>query len=55
MVLSDLSRSRDRMLEPLSPRLHFAVFGPDLSYDDGFPAATDNAFLRFSVSGGSRA
>ena len=40
------------MIEPLSSRIHFAVFGPDVSYDDGFPDVTDTAFLREHVSGG---
>jgi uncharacterized delta-60 repeat protein len=40
------------MIESLSSRIHFAVFGPDFSYDDGFPAVADTAFLREHVSGG---
>jgi uncharacterized delta-60 repeat protein len=40
------------MIERLSSRIHFAVFGPDLNYDDGFPDVTDTAFLRQRVSGG---
>ncbi|HEX8323540.1 MAG TPA: hypothetical protein VF595_06455 [Tepidisphaeraceae bacterium] len=40
------------MIERLSSRIHFAVFGPDLSYDDGLPAETDGAFLKVPVSGG---
>src|SRR5687768_15224484 len=40
------------MIEALSSRIHFAVFGPNLSYDDGFPDVTDTAFLRERVSSG---
>ncbi|MGC4033522.1 MAG: hypothetical protein QM754_17680 [Tepidisphaeraceae bacterium] len=39
------------MIEKLSSRIHFSVFGPDFSYDDGFPAVTDGT-TRFHVSGG---
>lgn len=40
------------MIEPLSSRIHFAVFGQNLSFDDGLPDVTDGAFMQERVSGG---